>query len=509
MSLRSVGSISLLLCATAALASGSGTAPKSPSRQPGKQFNVKDYGAQGNGRGNDTAGIQAALDAARDAGGGRIYLPAGTYLVGPVSDVVFSVASNSEIAGDGPSTIIKIRSGAGKYNAIFYSENAANLSYHDFRVDQNPTGNAATPIGDGNLACPIQNNNYQNLKVQRVRFEPATGAWGVAGLGRKGNQLLVEDCLFDFVNGRVGKSEDEKDYDNSLIYSQGIHQRILNNVFKSKAAEHARTAIEIQGNDVLIQKNQVDYFACGTIVTNSLPQDADPTGPVIIENNQFLHIQGGVDLWASTNRTLRNVKLVSNVFTIAPRANTWAAHGIAHHIYGGPTSAEDPDTYEGDIADVIVSDNTITFLDAPPKYSDNGGQVTAAINFDSVGNASNIQIVKNKINDPPLVGIHLGNPNTKGKLTNVKVEDNVIVNPGWSSTAEAKYRAAVKLEGYLSGIQLSNNTIKRTAARGGGKGIYTISAHPISAENVVLKKNVVDAKDGMVPDLDPSLALQK
>lgn len=47
-------------------------------------FNVKDYGANGNGSGDDTAGVQAAINAAKAAGGGIVFLPAGTY---PVSSL--------------------------------------------------------------------------------------------------------------------------------------------------------------------------------------------------------------------------------------------------------------------------------------------------------------------------------------------------------------------------------------------------------------------------------------
>ena len=50
---------------------------------PGKIFDaVREFGAVGNGRSDDTAAIQAAIDAARQAGHGAIaYLPAGRYLV--------------------------------------------------------------------------------------------------------------------------------------------------------------------------------------------------------------------------------------------------------------------------------------------------------------------------------------------------------------------------------------------------------------------------------------------
>jgi autotransporter-associated beta strand protein len=48
-------------------------------------YDVKDYGAAGNGVTDDTVAIRSALSAAEAAGGGIIYLPAGTYAVCPQS----------------------------------------------------------------------------------------------------------------------------------------------------------------------------------------------------------------------------------------------------------------------------------------------------------------------------------------------------------------------------------------------------------------------------------------
>lgn len=53
------------------------TLPKLPT------FNVKDYGAKGDGATDDTAAIRQALSAATTQGGGIIYLPQGTYNVCP------------------------------------------------------------------------------------------------------------------------------------------------------------------------------------------------------------------------------------------------------------------------------------------------------------------------------------------------------------------------------------------------------------------------------------------
>ena len=48
---------------------------------PAGWFNVQDYGATGNGSTDDTANVQAAINAAVTAGGGTVLFPPGTYLV--------------------------------------------------------------------------------------------------------------------------------------------------------------------------------------------------------------------------------------------------------------------------------------------------------------------------------------------------------------------------------------------------------------------------------------------
>ena len=68
----------------------------------GAVYNVRDFGAKGDGCAKDTAAIQAAVDAAAAAGGGMVMLSAGTYLSGSVwlkSNVDFYLVNGAVLKG--------------------------------------------------------------------------------------------------------------------------------------------------------------------------------------------------------------------------------------------------------------------------------------------------------------------------------------------------------------------------------------------------------------------------
>jgi len=51
---------------------------------PGKTFNITDFGAAGHGKSLNTQAIQNAIDKASNAGGGKIIIPPGLWLTGPI-----------------------------------------------------------------------------------------------------------------------------------------------------------------------------------------------------------------------------------------------------------------------------------------------------------------------------------------------------------------------------------------------------------------------------------------
>jgi hypothetical protein len=77
-------------------------ADKTSPAKPGATFNVKDFGAAGDGKTLDTAAITQAIRAANAAGGGRVVFSTGTYLTGTfelLSNVTLDLEADATILG--------------------------------------------------------------------------------------------------------------------------------------------------------------------------------------------------------------------------------------------------------------------------------------------------------------------------------------------------------------------------------------------------------------------------
>lgn len=96
--------------------------------QGGAVFNVRAYGATGNGSTDDTAAISATISAAQNAGGGIVYLPQGNYLVSGQLSVTHS---GIQIIGAGQAaTTITVSSGYANGDVINFS----NVSWGSVRM---------------------------------------------------------------------------------------------------------------------------------------------------------------------------------------------------------------------------------------------------------------------------------------------------------------------------------------------------------------------------------------
>ena len=78
-----------------------------------KDVNVIDFGAKGDGKGDDAVAIQKAIDACSESGGGQVLFPSGhTYLSGPLhlkSNIDLHLQANATLLAN-PDESIYIRS---------------------------------------------------------------------------------------------------------------------------------------------------------------------------------------------------------------------------------------------------------------------------------------------------------------------------------------------------------------------------------------------------------------
>jgi polygalacturonase len=85
-----------------ALVPAAAAAAEAPVASPGGPFDVRAFGATGDGKTLDTAALQGAVDACHRAGGGTVRVPPGTYLTKPVelrSFVTLHLEAGSTILG--------------------------------------------------------------------------------------------------------------------------------------------------------------------------------------------------------------------------------------------------------------------------------------------------------------------------------------------------------------------------------------------------------------------------
>lgn len=119
----------------------------------GTYFNVRDFGASGNGTDNDQAAIQRAIAAAspdsgseseRNSRGGVVFLPAGTYLVDSIR-----LRRNVTLLGEGMGTIIIQANGTN--TAVVAPSNQREypvcISNLRIRGTRNPSGDGSNAVG--------------------------------------------------------------------------------------------------------------------------------------------------------------------------------------------------------------------------------------------------------------------------------------------------------------------------------------------------------------------------
>lgn len=208
-------------------------------------YDVKRYGAVGNAVADDTAAIQAAIDALPTAGG-VVFFPSGTYLCAS-SLVISSSKRNVQLVGEGgmsagasvPSTLLFTGTGSGSF---INAQHSTSFRVSDLAVYYND------PAFTGHV-IDIRNTSGSDpafWRVERCNIGGYTGITAGSAIGISLDKAIdgtIEQCHFFKCSFAIKGVSSGSNYSNGIV--------IRGCVFHTSETAHIRNAAQswlIQGN---------------------------------------------------------------------------------------------------------------------------------------------------------------------------------------------------------------------------------------------------------------------
>ncbi|MEN6605458.1 MAG: glycosyl hydrolase family 28-related protein [Bryobacteraceae bacterium] len=152
-------------------------------------FNVRDYGAKGDGSSKDTAAVQKAIDAAAGQGGGTVWVPAGKYLCGTIhlkSNVTLHLDNGSAILastdnGDfDPYETLPFKSVSDNETTFFHYGLLVAENAHNIAITGQGIVDGNRPKRRGPKTVSIKNCQYVTIRGITVQNSPnySISFWG-------------------------------------------------------------------------------------------------------------------------------------------------------------------------------------------------------------------------------------------------------------------------------------------------------------------------------------------
>lgn len=260
------------------------------------KYDVKKYGAIGNGTNDDTTAIQLALNAANTAGGGTVYFPDGTYLV----STALTVYSNTALKGQS------------KWNTVL----------------QLAVSSSTQPL----LNCSgVSGTPKEHITIEEIHFEHVQGSSGYDNRASGYNVLVfanyvklmqIKNCVFtDFSLAGIYVSHVNVGaaYWSVLIHDNIFYNSVMQNYTYGVMCDNTGEYVDFSGN-------QAYNLISAIYLLNS--------ANCRIVNNTICGNQVGIKA-ESNNININSGKLLITGNTL----NHNSGGGINIQIYGNPVNA--------------------------------------------------------------------------------------------------------------------------------------------------------------------------
>jgi parallel beta-helix repeat protein len=253
-------------------------------------FNVIDFGATGDGYTDDTAAIQRALDAAYQAGGGIVQLPAGTFIIRGTADPShggLQIRSNTELVGAGVgTTVVKLADDwTGKISGLIRTppsgEAEHDIVIRDLTVDGNKTHAQGDVDGIMTGYLPGSPKFDSNILIERVEVE------NVSRIGFNPHEQTHNLTIRDSVSHDNGWDGFEADYVSQAVYENDV---AYNN------GRHGFNVVT-HSSDVILRNDASYGNGVDGIVVQRGSEDTAFTARVLLEaNNVYGNGGNGIEL---------------------------------------------------------------------------------------------------------------------------------------------------------------------------------------------------------------------
>lgn len=295
-------------------------------------FNVQNFGAKGDGVTDDTAAIQKAIDAAAAAGGGQVYMPAGTYIVSggeEPSDGCLMLKSNVSLYGDGMGqTTVKVADGSDtKITGVIrsaYGEETHDFGISNLTIDGNRDHTTGKIDGWFNGYIPGEEGYDSNVTIDSVEIKDCSG-YGFDPHEQTVNMVIKNSVSHgNGLDGFVADFLSDSTFENNVAYDNDRHG------FNVVTSTHDFTltnnvAYNNGGNGIVVQRGSENIPSPSNITITGGEVYGNGAEGVLIKLSSDVDVSG-VDIHDNASAGIRiygsnHVEIIDNTLNNNSLAN--------------------------------------------------------------------------------------------------------------------------------------------------------------------------------------------